>query len=821
MKSRGKRLVLAALASVFCLTLGFGLPSATASEGESPTVLADFETGTAEEWFTDTPADYRRVDGQYSYPGGPGAPGTINDNIDVGRKSFQIVPEDYDAAGFGAVPAVSDNKAALIYAHSWNLVTVRIRFPEPYTVTPSTVLTFRIKIHMAPTADNPNWAVILTAYDGTNDMREGYQIRQPFTQDEWVTVTLKGNEINGLIDADGQISGVTVGTSAVINGAGYEGPNGPLNVMLDDFTVSESLELTAPDGAVLTAGTENDLSVTKPDLTRVNGIDNMDTPGRLYDWWKSPMDYSFREEVAGAADGKALELRMSHWRTGGLSLDFAKSIPGTELRSLKLRMYFHMSPARPYIGTLYLFANGTDGAAGTGVALDPNVVQDEWVDVEITGAELEKLLDAEGNLSGLQFGYSVHSDKNHLNWESYVLIDSILAGMPATVSFDDGTAVTEQEAVTSYPAEKIASPVQNGKVFAGWYDGKTLYDFSAPLLGDLTLTAKWLDAADASADVYGLYSGTGGNLMLYPEGTAFLEGAIEEGTLAAFAEGGVVVFDGEERTTTGTLAGDTITYAGQSYTKTESLTVTYEDVGATYVRYILPGSRAEDLLPDRPGYLFTGWTTADGAPFDFEQTVNEDLTLKATWDYDEAETSEWTYATYYADGVKLILKEDGTFVLQQDGAAEEGDYFVLVTSAIVLETEDGNLEGELGKYEISLGGKSLKRLRQYLVSFDPAGGEGDIPEQVFAPGSEYLAQKPADPVREGYVFRGWKLRDGTDFDFTSVITQSITLYAEWEPADGAQPREPGGGCGKSDGASAALMAALLAGAAAVFGKRGR
>ena len=41
-------------------------------------------------------------------------------------------------------------------------------------------------------------------------------------------------------------------------------------------------------------------------------------------------------------------------------------------------------------------------------------------------------------------------------------------------------------------------------------------------------------------------------------------------------------------------------------------------------------------------------------------------------------------------------------------------------------------------------------------------------------------QEPADPTMEGYKFLGWYTEDGTLFDFSSVVSSSLTLYAMWE-----------------------------------------
>ena len=63
---------------------------------------------------------------------------------------------------------------------------------------------------------------------------------------------------------------------------------------------------------------------------------------------------------------------------------------------------------------------------------------------------------------------------------------------------------------------------------------------------------------------------------------------------------------------------------------------------------------------------------------------------------------------------------------------------------------------------------------EHTVTF---AGEGvNVPAQTVADGG--VAQKPADPVREGFTFAGWTL-DGVAYDFTAPVTGNITLTANW------------------------------------------
>ena len=62
------------------------------------------------------------------------------------------------------------------------------------------------------------------------------------------------------------------------------------------------------------------------------------------------------------------------------------------------------------------------------------------------------------------------------------------------------------------------------------------------------------------------------------------------------------------------------------------------------------------------------------------------------------------------------------------------------------------------------------------VTFNANGGSAVAPQTV-----EYgaAATKPADPKKNGYTFKGWYL-GSTPYDFSSPVTEDITLTAKWE-----------------------------------------
>lgn len=70
------------------------------------------------------------------------------------------------------------------------------------------------------------------------------------------------------------------------------------------------------------------------------------------------------------------------------------------------------------------------------------------------------------------------------------------------------------------------------------------------------------------------------------------------------------------------------------------------------------------------------------------------------------------------------------------------------------------------------------------VTFDSNGGS-DVSALTVENGSTYTAaQKPADPVKNGYAFTGWYTDEDCTvaYDWDTLVTEPITLYAGWTEA---------------------------------------
>ena len=210
------------------------------------------------------------------------------------------------------------------------------------------------------------------------------------------------------------------------------------------------------------------------------------------------------------------------------------------------------------------------------------------------------------------------------------------------------------------------------------------------------------------------------------------------------------------------------------------------------------GGRADDIqIIVKNGAAFTapasdGLTRPDGDTGDYFKWLGSDGNLYAPGDSVPAGvtllTAQWT-DTYtvtlhlndgtiangkdvteytYGTGATLPTADDIT----RDGHTFEGWY------------EDENFSGS-PVTEISATDTGKKEfyakwtLNTYTVTFDSQGGS-KVDSQTVSHGG--TVTEPTAPTYEGYTFGGWYTEAGctTEYDFTTAVTESLTLYAKWK-----------------------------------------
>ena len=191
------------------------------------------------------------------------------------------------------------------------------------------------------------------------------------------------------------------------------------------------------------------------------------------------------------------------------------------------------------------------------------------------------------------------------------------------------------------------------------------------------------------------------------------------------------------------------------------------------------------------GYRFVRWS--DGNTDNPRTlTVNADMTLLAIFEYDitlswNESVAHWTaipdasayYVTLYKDNTAVsvsgsIRPGDVGNVLQYNmqnliEGAGNGVYTFTVTPYI---------DGSLATASAPAPTKEFIVWQVYTATFISNGGSAVASEDVV---EGQTVTQPANPTKDGCVFLGWYSDEALtqEYDFASVVTGNLTLYAKW------------------------------------------
>ena len=324
------------------------------------------------------------------------------------------------------------------------------------------------------------------------------------------------------------------------------------------------------------------------------------------------------------------------------------------------------------------------------------------------------------------------------------------------VSFDTaGGTSAAPETVTH--GETVAAPegvTREGYDFLGWYVGNAEYDFTTPVTGNITITAKWQIKTFTVR-------------FVKADGTTLTTETVEWGKSATApeppaAEEGFLFF-GWDKAFDCVKSDLTVTAV-----YTSKLTVTFVDeTGETLaLRYVAKGTTV--AAPDgitREGYHLLGWYVGETA-YDFSATVEDHLTLTVKWEINryrvtfdstggdarDPQTIDWnTAATKPEDPTRAYYRFGGWLL-----NGEAYDFTTPVTGDITL--------------------KANWIVINYRVVFDANGGT-TVPDVLNNAGKP--VEKPANPTKTGFRFGGWLTEEGTLWDFDTPVTGDMTLTAQW------------------------------------------
>lgn len=148
--------------------------------------------------------------------------------------------------------------------------------------------------------------------------------------------------------------------------------------------------------------------------------------------------------------------------------------------------------------------------------------------------------------------------------------------------------------------------------------------------------------------------------------------------------------------------------------------------------------------------------------------------------------SECLAAYYNADTNCFIWLNDEQNASIVTGETEVTGSYVIDGTSLVITTGDTTREYYyVYKYIKDSEGNKYIRLKDNKVRFVSGVVSGKTVQEItVGADTGYKLTKPETPTMEGNTFVAWCYADGTEFNFDTVITKAITLYAKWQDGDG-------------------------------------
>ena len=339
--------------------------------------------------------------------------------------------------------------------------------------------------------------------------------------------------------------------------------------------------------------------------------------------------------------------------------------------------------------------------------------------------------------------------------------------------------VPEKTAIT-----KPVNPARADYVFTGWYtESGNFWNFSTPVSKDLFLYAGWREHEEGKYAVTFVFD----DGVTFPQ-TKFVDENKAVDAPAVPARTGFTFTkwhteSGAEWNFASLVTGDMFLYAdwnletphADKYAVTFVFNDGLTDSQTIFVEKGAPANRPEN--PAREGYVFTGWYDESGSVWNFTAPVNRELFLYAGW----VERVPDTYAVIfvYNDGStnpRIVFVPEKKSVTKPDDPVRNSYAFTgWYTEAGLFWNFAASVTEDLF---LNAGWKLREVPGTYAVTFVY---DNDLtnPQTFFVPKNTVIL-RPENPVKEEYVFAGWKTQFGFLWDFDVPVTGDMFLYAVWE-----------------------------------------
>lgn len=206
-----------------------------------------------------------------------------------------------------------------------------------------------------------------------------------------------------------------------------------------------------------------------------------------------------------------------------------------------------------------------------------------------------------------------------------------------TVTFDsgEGSKVDSQTVKEGDPVSKPDNPTREGYTFNGWLLGGDPYDFTTPVMQDLTLTASWTKNKSTYTVKFDLNGGDGNIAdQKVKEGSTIDRPAnpTREGYTFLGWYAGDAAYDWDTPVTGNLIL--TATWQKNETPKPVFYTVKFDTGNGSKIdlQTIQQGGKVKKPAdPTLNSYKFIGWQL-DGKDYDFNTAVSKDMTLTAVWE---------------------------------------------------------------------------------------------------------------------------------------------------------------------------------------------
>lgn len=355
------------------------------------------------------------------------------------------------------------------------------------------------------------------------------------------------------------------------------------------------------------------------------------------------------------------------------------------------------------------------------------------------------------------------------------------------------------------PVASPNSPVTAGKVFQGWYNGESKYDFTTAVTGNLALTSKWADA-DANHYTYAYNDDFHFDGVVYktPDGKTKDPEAAEASNVA-LETNPYTLFSGTAGITSIIATNGIYDYKKAAGTKhiTAYLKLKADDATSNVVFTIASGYTAV-LKLKMNGYSSNATISlkkGDDAvtPSGTQEGTAEgknygELTYNLTAGEYKLTTAN---KTLYISHIDLEATALPTFTVTYKAGDGTGDDVVDADATNVADVP-GSFTAPEGKIfngwkdgednDVAVGAivtasmtLTAQWINHYAVTFNMNGHGDAIDPQDIKHGAK--AAKPADPTAADYDFGGWftdvDCTAGNEFDFNTAIVAATPLYAKW------------------------------------------